>query len=69
MTLRRESRGDLESQTLAALEAARETWAWDFVHSPWDSTKVETQAVILRNRLRELSLLDGQAVIDAEPRS
>ena len=69
VTLRRESRGDLESQTLAALEAARETWAWDFVHSPWDSTKVETQAVILRNRLRELSLLDGQAVIDAEPRS
>jgi hypothetical protein len=54
---RRRNRGAIEEATLQALESARETWAWDFVHSPWDSSKVETQAVRLRNRLTAEGLL------------
>ncbi len=67
VTARRKSRGVLESQTMDVLEAARETWAWDFVHSPWDSSKVETQAVRLRKRLQAQGLLVNQAVIDPGP--
>jgi hypothetical protein len=61
---RRRTRGTLEEATLKALESARETWAWDFVHSPWDSSKVETQAVRLRNRLTAEGLLSGAPALD-----
>jgi hypothetical protein len=66
---RRESRSALESRAIAALEAARETWAWDFVHSPWDSSKVEPQAVRLRKRLDERRLLGDPGAIEAGPSS
>lgn len=69
LTARRQTRSALESQAMAALEAARETWAWDFVHSPWDSSKVEPQAVRLRDRLRDHGLLDAHLAIDAGPGS
>lgn len=66
LTARRQTRSALESQTFAALEAARETWAWDFVHSLWDSSKVEPQAVRLRDKLRDQGLLDAHLAIDTE---
>jgi len=54
---RRRKRGAIEIATWNALESARKTGIWDFVHSPWDSSKVEPAAVRLRNRLISQGLL------------
>ena len=62
---RRRARGAIEEATLQALESARDTWVWDFVHSPWDSSKVETQAVQLRNRLNAEGLLGNIPALDS----
>lgn len=62
---RRRTRGAIEEATLQALESARDTWVWDFVHSPWDSSKVETQAVQLRNRLNAEGLLGTISAFDS----